>query len=56
MDFLIANKDYKSSINLQKTTTKIKLSEVINDDKYHYLNEMNLFIAHFNSMKLFVVS
>ena len=50
MDFLIANKDYKSSINLQKTTTKIKLSEVINDDKYHYLNEMNLFIAHFNKI------
>ena len=54
MEFLIANKDYKTSINLQKTTSKINISEVFAQRSFSYLNEFNLFVAHFNMIPNFI--
>jgi len=39
---------------LEKTSSKMKLSEVFSERKGSYLNEFNLFLAHFNAIPNFI--
>ena len=42
------------TVELGKTSFKINLGEVFSERKGSYLNEFNLFIAHFNSIPNFI--
>lgn len=42
------------SFELEKTSSKMNLSEVFTDRKVAYLNEFTLFIAHFNAIPNFI--
>jgi hypothetical protein len=44
----------RNPVELEKTTSKMNLGEVFSERKRSYLNEFNLFIAHFNSIPNFI--
>jgi len=44
------NHPQKKPVELGKTTSKMNLGDVFSERKRSYLNEFNLFIAHFNSI------
>lgn len=44
----------KQAFKLEKTSAKMNLSEVFSERKGSYLNEFNLFLAHFNAIPNFI--
>lgn len=51
---LILNQTSDRFVDLEKTSSKMPISEVFTDRKGSYLNEFTLFIAHFNSIPNFI--
>jgi len=43
-----------NSFELERTSSRMKLSEVFSERKGSYLNEFNLFMAHFNAIPNFI--
>lgn len=39
---------HQNIFEIEKTTAKMSISEVLNERKHNYINELNLFIAYFN--------